>query len=285
MTAALSHRTNEPPARASIPLWHGVDEVPATFGPCVVTVGVFDGLHRGHRRLVDHARSISRDEGLPLLLVTLDPHPARVLGIDRDTSALSTIAHRAELAADAGVDAICALRFTRELASRTPAQFARDVLAHGLNAAAVVVGANFTFGARGAGTVDTLNELGRDLGFTAHGVPLLQAVDTPYSSTYTRQCLRIGDLAGAARALGRPHRVDGHRLGDVVLLADNTALPPTGRYRALVEGREGLVEIDAAGWLWIIDGDPPAAGPAVSVAFLDHDGPAVNTAPCGCGRA
>lgn len=234
-------------------------------------VGVFDGLHRGHRRLVDHARSISHDRGLPLLLVTFDPHPARVLGIDRDTSALSTIAYRAELAADAGVDAVCALRFTRELASWTPAEFAREVLADGLRAAAVVVGADFTFGARGAGTVDTLNELGRDLGFTTHGVPLLQVVDTPCSSTYTRRCLRVGDLADAARALGRPHRVDGHRHGDVVLLADYTALPPTGRYRALVDDREGLVEIDADGRLRILAGDPSPAGRPVTVAFLEHN--------------
>ncbi len=269
MTVALSPRTGQQPA--GVPLWRGVDEVPADFGPCVVALGAFDGLHRGHRRLIDHARGLGREGGLPVLLVTFDPHPARVLDIDRDTAALTTIGHRIELAANAGVDAVCVLRFTPELAARSPEQFARGVLAQGLRAAAVVVGANFTFGARGAGTVDTLDELGRGLGFTAHGVALLQAVDSPCSSSHTRRCLRNGDLAGAARALGRPHRVDGHRSGDAVHLAENTALPPTGSYHALVDGRPGRVEIDPAGRLRILDSHATYSGHAVIVEFLDHD--------------
>lgn len=274
MTAATTPHTDESTAGLHIPLWFGVDEVPADYGRCVVALGVFDGLHRGHRRLVDHARRIGRERGLPVLLVTFDPHPARVLGIDRDTAALSTIEHRAELAVGAGVDAVCVLRFTRELAALTPEEFAGHVLADGLRAAAVVVGANFTFGARGAGTVDTLHDLGTTLGFTAHGVGLLQAVDIPCSSTHARECLRAGDLAGAARALGRPHRVDGHRFGDAVRLADDTALPPTGRYQALVDGKPGRVEIDPVGWLRIDDADPLPSGRHVTVTFLDHEAPA-----------
>ena len=264
----LPHRVAPGP---DVPLWHGVDDVPATFGPCVVTLGVFDGLHRGHRRLVEQARAVGRDRGLPVVLVTFDPHPARVLGLDRDTAALSTIGHRAELAAQAGVDAVCALRFTRELAAGTPAGFAGEVLVTGLRADAVVVGANFTFGAGGAGTVDTLHELGRAMGFTAHRVGLLQAVDAPCSSTHIRRCLRAGDLAGAARALGRPHRVDGHRLGDAVLLDGDTALPPTGRYRVLVDGRDARVDVGPGESLRIVDADPHATGRPVTVTFLDHD--------------
>jgi len=271
MTAALSPRTDLLHEQPALPLWRGVEQVPADFGPCVVTLGVFDGLHRGHRRLVDQARAIGRDRGLPVLLVTFDPHPARVLGLAKDTAALSTIGHRVELAAAAGVDAVCVLHFTRELAARTPAEFARDVLADGLRAAAVVVGVNFTFGARGAGTVDTLDELGERLGFTAHGVGLLQAVDTPCSSSHTRRCLRAGDLGGAARALGRPHRVDGDRLGTAVRLADDTALPPHGRYRAMVDGEPGTVEIDPAGRLWIVDTDPRLHSGPVTVVFLDQE--------------
>ncbi len=266
MSAALSPRSG----RRSVPLWRGIDDVPAEFGPCVVALGVFDGLHRGHRRLIDKARSIGHDSGLPVLLVTFDPHPARVLGVDRDTASLSTIEHRAELAADAGVDAVCVLRFTRELAVRTPPEFAQDVLADGLRATAVVVGADFTFGAGGAGSLDTLHELGHVHGFTAHGVALLQAVDVPYSSTHARACLRVGDLAGAARVLGRPHRVDGRRLGEAVRLADDTALPPPGYYRALVDDEPGLVGIDPVGWLWLLDPDRHKSIGPVTVAFLDH---------------
>lgn len=271
MTAAISPRTDDPAHAAAVPLWHGVDDVPVAFGPCVVVLGVFDGLHRGHHRLIEHAHGIGRERGLPVLLVTFDPHPARVLGIDRDTAALSTIGHRVELAADAGVDAVCVLRFTTELAARTPAEFARHVLADGLHARAVVVGANFTFGVRGAGTVDTLDALGTELGFTAHVVALLQTVDTPCSSTHARRCVRAGDLVGAARALGRPHRVDGHRVGDAVRLAEYTALPPAGRYRVGVDGRPGLAEIDPEGRLRLDDEAPHAAGRSVVVTFLGHD--------------
>lgn len=265
-------------ATAGIPLWQGVDEVPTGFGPCVVALGVFDGLHRGHRRIVAAARALGRRRGLPVLLVTFDPHPARVLGSGRDTATLSTLAHRAELAADAGVDAVCVLRFTRELAARTPAEFARDVLATGLRASAVVVGDDFTFGARGAGTVPTLQALGRELGFTAHGVPLLQAAGgTTCSSTHTRRCLRDGDLAGVERALGRPHRVDGLRRGDVVTLAPDTALPPAGRYRALVGDRPATVEVGTDAGLRVLGPGPCGAGGPVSVTFLGHFTPPRST--------
>ncbi|WP_060574306.1 MULTISPECIES: hypothetical protein [unclassified Pseudonocardia] len=264
MTAVPTQHTDAP---AGIPVWHGVDEVPAGSGPCVVALGVFDGLHRGHRRIVATARAVARRRGLPVLLVTFDPHPARVLGTGRDTAALSTLGHRAELAADAGADAVCVLRFTRELAARTPQEFAREVLVAGLRAAAVVVGADFTFGARGAGTVGTLRELGRELGFTAHGVDLLQDAGTTCSSTHARRCLRAGDLAGAERALGRPHRVHGQRRSDRVVLEPDTALPPPGRYRALVGDRPATVEIDLRGGLRLLGAVTTGRDGTVAVTF------------------
>ena len=259
MTAAV----RDTPVRT--PLWRGLDQVPADVGPSVVTIGVFDGLHRGHRRLVEHARWIADERGLPLVLLTFDPHPARVLGLARDTATLTTVEHRAELAGAAGVDAVCALTFTRELAGLSPDAFARRVLAGALGASAVVVGANFTFGARAAGDLTALHRLGADLGFTVHGVPLLQAVGTPCSSTYARRRLRAGDLDAATRALGRPHRVDGDRSGDHVELPADTALPPPGRYVGTVDGRAAVVEVTGADALRI-DGGPTGDGP-VAVTF------------------
>lgn len=225
-------------------LWHDLTDVPPGWGPCVVTIGVFDGVHRGHRHLIDRAVREGRDRGLPTVLVTFDPHPALVLGIDRDTAALSSIEHRAQLVADLGVDAVCVLRFTRELAALSPAEFAGHVLTDSLRARAVVVGANFTFGARAAGNLDTLADLGARNGFTAHGVALLPAeADIPCSSTYTRTCLRAGDLRAATRALGRPHRVDGRLHCGVVTVADGTALPPAGHYTGTLDGRPAVVEV------------------------------------------
>ena len=251
------------------PLWYGLDAVPADLGPSVLTIGVFDGLHRGHRRLVDRARAVADEQGLPLVLVTFDPHPARVLGLDRDTAALSTVEHRAELAGGAGADAVCVLRFTRDLAGLSAHGFARHVLAGVLGARSVVVGANFRFGAGAAGDVTTLRELGAGLGFTAHAVPLLHTVGTPCSSSHTRRRLRAGDLDAVARALGRSHRVDGYRSADLVGLAAGTALPPPGRYRAAVGGEPGVVEVTGADTVRIVTG-PVGDGP-VTVTFHDHE--------------
>lgn len=268
MTAAIATAPRTPVGRRPAPLWFGVDDVPDGLGPCVVTIGVFDGVHRGHRRLIEHARAVARERRLPTVVVTFDPHPARVLGIDRDTGTLSTIGYRAELAAEAGADAVCVLSFTRELASRTPAEFARTVLVDGLRASAVVVGANFTFGARATGDLHTLVELGDVLGFTAHGVGLLRSAGTPCSSTHARERIRAGDLDAAARALGRPHRVDGHRSGAFVLLAPDTTLPPAGHYHALVDGHDDHVLVTGTGRLRIDSRPEQCAGRPVTVAFL-----------------
>ncbi|MBW0101075.1 cytidyltransferase [Pseudonocardia sp. KRD-291] len=255
-------------------LWYDLGEIPAGWGPSVVTVGVFDGVHRGHRHLIGRAVREGRRRGLPTVLVTFDPHPARVLGVDRDTAALSSVEHRAELAAGLGVDAVCVLRFTRELAALSPTRFAAHVLAGTLHARAVVVGTNFTFGARGAGTRDTLVELGERYGFTVHGVGLLPvADDTACSSTYTRRCLRDGDLRETTRALGRPHRVDGRLHCGVVTVAENTALPPAGHYTGAVDGRPAVVEVTDQRTLHLYaSGSADEQVRAVAVTFHDRIG-------------
>lgn len=248
MTAVLiDHATpdrrpdRDHPAR-SIRLWWGLEDIPADLGRTVVTLGVFDGVHRGHTRLIDRAVRHARTLGLPTVLVTFDPHPARLVGAPRDTSTLATVSRRAELVAELGVDAVLVLRFCHELAALQPEDFVSRVLSEHLHAAAVVVGANFTFGARGAGTVSTLESLGPRHGFTTHEVVLLQATDQPCSSTYARACLRRGDLAAAAAALGRPHEIEGE-LGDGTLIVpEQTAMPAPGVYTVTVQPHGELVE-------------------------------------------
>lgn len=243
MTAATAVRSDL--------LWHGLDEVPVDWPDCAVTIGVFDGVHRGHARLIERARRIAAIRGLPTVLVTFDPHPAQVLGLPKDTAALSTVQARAALVHRLGVNAVCVLPFTKELAAVPAPEFARQVLVDTLHAKSVVVGANFTFGHRGAGTVDSLRELGRVHGFDAHGVPLLPAGDTACSSSYVRKCLRNGDVRAATCALGRPHRVDGVRAANgEVLLAPGTAVPGAGRYKGTVDGCMGTVEVTEDGRLF-----------------------------------
>ena len=192
--------------------WRGLDAVPSGWGRSVVIVGVFDGVHRGHQQLIGAAVTAGRARGLPTVLVTFDPHPAEVVRPGSHPARLTSLRRRADLVAELGVDAFLVLPFTTDLSRKSPAEFAHEVLVDRLHAAVVLVGANFTFGHRAAGTVAVLTELGTRFGFAVEGIEL--ATDgagdhVTFSSTYIRACIDAGDVEAAAAALGRPHRVEG----------------------------------------------------------------------------
>ena len=189
--------------------WFGLDEVPAELGRSVVTIGEFDGVHRGHQRIVEHARVVAAELGLPVIVVTFDPHPDEVVRPGTHPPLLCTAARRSQLLAGLGVDAVCVLPFTLEFSRLGPDEFVRAVLVDRLHAARVVVGDNFRFGHKAAGDVVLLAELGEKYDFSAEGVPLLAENGTTISSTAIRGLLTAGDVAGAAEDLGRPHRVEG----------------------------------------------------------------------------
>ncbi len=175
---------------------------------CALTIGNFDGVHRGHRHLIDRARAVADQRGLPLVAVTFDPHPMAVLRPEHAPPMLTDLDTRAALLAQAGVDAVFVIAFSREIAAWSPAEFVQRVLVDGLHAAAVVVGANFRFGAKAAGDVGALTALGQQHGFTAEGVAL-EGGPQVWSSTYVRTCLACGDVEGATEALGRPYALTG----------------------------------------------------------------------------
>lgn len=189
--------------------WRGLQDVPADWGRCVVTIGVFDGVHRGHAQLIEAATSAARRRGVPAVLMTFDPHPAEVVRPGTHPPQLTTLTRRAELAEELGIDVFCVMPFTPELASKTPKDFAHDILVETLHAADVVVGDNFTFGKKAAGDVTKLAELGRKFGFEVHAISLFGENTLTFSSTYIRSCVAAGDVESAAEALGRPHRVEG----------------------------------------------------------------------------
>ncbi len=189
--------------------WRGLEAVPTGWGRSVVTVGVFDGVHRGHQRLIGRAVERGRERGLPAVLVTFDPHPAEVVRPGSHPARLTTLPRRAELVAAFGIDAFCVLPFTPELARTEPAEFAHEVLVERLHAADVVVGRNFTFGHKAAGDVALLTRLGQRFGFGVEGLELITDDGITFSSTYIRACIDAGDVEAAATALGRPHRVEG----------------------------------------------------------------------------
>ena len=189
--------------------WHGLDDVPAQWGRSVVIIGEFDGVHRGHQRIVSRARTIAAELGLPVVVVTFDPHPDEVVRPGSHPPLLCTASRRSQLLADLGVDAVCVLPFTLDFSRLGPDEFVRAVLVERLHAARVVVGSNFRFGHKAAGDVALLAELGEKYDFTAEGVPLLTENGLTISSTGIRAMLAAGDVAGAAHDLGRPHRVEG----------------------------------------------------------------------------
>lgn len=192
-------------------IWNDVDAVPMDWPASVVTIGVFDGVHRGHRELIRHAVSRAAVLGVPSVVLTFWPNPAEVLRAGDPPARLATLEQRLALIAELGVDATLVLPFSTELSQATPEQFAGRILSDCLGAAEVVVGQNFRFGHRARGDVRLLEQIGQTLSFNVIPLDLLttDAAGDPISSTMIRQLVAEGDVAAAARALARPHRVEG----------------------------------------------------------------------------
>jgi riboflavin kinase/FMN adenylyltransferase len=266
--------------------WYGLTDVPSGWSQCVATIGVFDGVHRGHQRIVERASEIARARNLPVVVITFDPHPDEVVRPGSHPPFLTTSRRRAELLAGLGTDAVCVLPFNLEFSRLTPDEFVRVVLAERLHAAAVVVGENFRFGHKAAGDVSLLAQLGDKYDFTAEGVPLLVADGVTISSTYIRERLAAGDVAAAASALGRPHRVEGvvvrgHMRGRALGFPTanletppHTATPADGVYAGWLTGL-ALDGTEASRWPAAISvGTNPTFGPGertVEAYALDRD--------------
>lgn len=190
-------------------VWRSTGEVPADLGRTVVTIGNFDGVHLGHQHVIRRAREVADQLGVArVVAVIFDPHPIAVLRPEHAPPTLTDVDTRVALLERAGVDAVLVVPFSREVAAWSPERFVDEVVTGALHAAAVVVGANFRFGYRAAGDVATLHELGAARGFTAEGIAL-DGGPQVWSSTYVRNCLATGDVAGAAEALGRTFGVRG----------------------------------------------------------------------------
>ncbi|PRY02614.1 bifunctional riboflavin kinase/FAD synthetase [Allonocardiopsis opalescens] len=188
--------------------WHGLGEVPEDLERSVVAVGVFDGVHRGHRSIVELAVRRARELGAPSVVLTFDPHPGEVLRPGGHPALLTTLRRRIDLLAGLGVDAAVLVPFTGDLAALEPGAFVRDALVERLHAATVVVGKDFRFGRGASGDVETLRELGEALGFATVAADL-DADGVPTSSSRIRALVAEGAVAEAAALLGRPHRVEG----------------------------------------------------------------------------
>ena len=170
-----------------------------------VTIGAYDGVHRGHQLVIGHLRRLAAADGLAAVVLTFDGHPAAVVRPESAPKLLTDLEQKIELLASTGVDHTVVVHFDEARSREEPEDFVRDVLVGALGARVVVVGEDFHFGRRRRGNVGLLREMGSALGFQVVNVPLLAGT----SSTGIRRLLEAGDVAGAARLLGRPHQVRG----------------------------------------------------------------------------
>ena len=175
----------------------------------VVALGTFDGVHRGHRRVIDTAVEHARAQGARSVVATFHPRPISVLVPSRAPDALSSLARRVALIEEAGADEVLILRFTRALAALTPEQFVDDVLVGTIGAVEVVVGENFRFGRGRAGDVATLERLGAPHGMAVTAVPLESFGGVVASSSRIRELMGQGRVEEAAQLLGRPPSLEG----------------------------------------------------------------------------
>lgn len=177
--------------------------------PSVVSVGFFDGVHRGHQTIIRRAARQAQELGIRSAVVTFDRHPMEVVKPGSQPKLLMTLARRVATLAAQGVDLVAVLEFTDELRHLAPEAFVDHVLAGPLQARRVIVGSNFRFGHKAAGDVAGLADLGAIRGFSVEGVTLLELDEAVISSTRIRGALDRGEVEGAERMLGRPHLVDG----------------------------------------------------------------------------
>lgn len=193
--------------------WRGLEDIPEGWGRSVVTIGSYDGVHRGHQLIIGETVERARELGVPAVVVTFDPHPSEVVRPGSHPPLLAPHHLRAELMERLGVDAVLVLPFTLQFSQLSPADFVVKVLVDKLHARTVVEGPNFRFGHRAAGDVRSLAELGETYDYDVRVVDLQErgaaGGGEPFSSSLARRLIAGGDVTGAAEVLGRPHRVEG----------------------------------------------------------------------------
>lgn len=195
-----------------VQVWHSLEAArDASPGPSgsVVSIGTFDGVHRGHRVVVGHGRSQADSRGLPLTVLTFDPHPMAVVRPGHQPPSIATLRHRVELLGQSGADSVLVLPFDADVAAMTAEEFVHAVLVDALGAAVVVVGEDFRFGNRAAGDIGLLQRMGGQAGFDVVAVAAVGHDGIRWSSTEVRARVAAGDMRGAAAVLGHLFEVEG----------------------------------------------------------------------------
>ena len=184
-------------------VFHKLEEIPSDFGPTVISVGNFDGVHRAHARVLRQIVELAKKENRKAVAVTFEPHPVRILRPDAGLKLLTPTAEKIRLLEKTGIDAVLLLPFTRDLSLLTPRQFAERILKKGLHAREVHEGYNFHFGHKATGDINSLVEFGEEFGFKVVPYEEMKLRGESVSSSQIRKLLREGDISKARHLLGR----------------------------------------------------------------------------------
>jgi riboflavin kinase/FMN adenylyltransferase len=190
-------------------IFRSLEETPADFGPSALTIGNFDGVHSGHRRILRRLKTLAAERGWKPSVLTFDPHPPRGVAPGRTPRLMTSPVRRAELMREEGIEQVLILPFTKTVARLSPEDFARRILVERLGARAVLVGDNFHFGRGQAGDAAMLAELGRKYGFETGVVPAVICRGRVVSSSRIRELIESGQVSLAARFLASPYTLDG----------------------------------------------------------------------------
>ncbi len=226
-------------------VWHGIEQVPDDLTGSVVTIGNFDGVHRGHRAVLETTIAHARAHEVPAVALTFDPHPAQVHRPDTAPPLLTGLTDRLALLAEVGIDATLVIRYTLDFARATPEEFVTTHLLGALRVRSVVVGHDTRFGRDNSGGQHTMSALGEEHGFAVEVVHDVGA-DRRWSSSWARELIRAGDVAAAATVLGRAHRMRG-----VVVRGQSRGRDLGFPTANLAQNSTGTVPADGvyAGWL------------------------------------
>lgn len=227
-------------------IFRSLDEIPADFGPSSLTIGNFDGVHAGHRKIFSRVRELAAAHGLKPSVLTFNPHPTRVVAPERAPRLMTSCEERAGLMGEEGIEQVLILPFDARVAHLSPAEFVEQILFGKLGVRAVVVGDNFRFGHRQAGNTQVLKELGERFGFTTEVVSAVTVRGILVSSSALRRLVEAGNVSKAARLLGRPYSlagdvVPGHGVGrkqtvpTLNLAPGSEVFPKTGVYITYTE--------------------------------------------------
>lgn len=228
-------------------IYRSVEEARGRFGPCALSIGNFDGVHRGHQALFAKVREAASAQGWRPSALTFSPHPTRVVAPHRAPKLLSTVEQRCEWMRQAGMEQVLVMPFDKDVAALTPEEFVKGILVDALGVKAAFIGANFHFGHKQAGNAAVLAELGLRYGFDATGVAPVTWRGHVISSSEIRRCIESGAVARAARLMGRCYALEGdvvrghgvgskHTVPTLNLATNAEVLPRRGVYVTATAG-------------------------------------------------